>query len=249
MQLPFELDSLAEARNYQRWVFDAVRPYLGRRILEVGSGIGNMSQWLPADELLVLTETHPQFVEILRARVPSYFGPRAANVPIHELELGAGDPRESAIDQYALDTIVSFNVLEHIEDDRGAVAHLLGILRASRATDRRLVSFVPAQAWALSDLDRHYGHFRRYSRRRLLDLSRDLAPDARLTVTPFNALGFAGWVWRAMILRESRIDERSVKAYNAICRHTRDADDFLCRRLRYPLGQSFVWVLELPRRC
>ncbi len=62
MQLPFELDSLAEARNYQRWVFDAVRPFLGRRILEVGSGIGNMSQWLPADELLVLAETDPRLV-------------------------------------------------------------------------------------------------------------------------------------------------------------------------------------------
>jgi SAM-dependent methyltransferase len=249
MQLPFELDSLADARNYQRWVFDAVRPYLGRRILEVGSGIGNMSQWLPADELLVLTETDPQLLEILRARVPSYFGPRAGNVPIYELQLGAGDPRESAIDGYALDTIVSFNVLEHIENDRGVIAHLLGVLRASRAADRRLVSFVPAQAWALSDLDRQYGHFRRYSPRRIHELSRDLAPDAQLIVTPFNALGFAGWLWRAMILRESRIDERSVKAYNTICRYTRGADDFLCRRLRYPLGQSFVWVLELPRRC
>jgi len=247
MSLPFELDSLAEARNYQRWVFDAVRPFLGRRVLEVGSGIGNMSQWLPADELLVLTETEPQLVQILRERVPSYFGPRAANVRIHELELGSGDPRESAIDDYALDTIASFNVLEHIDDDRGVVAHLLGLLRASPAAERRLVSFVPAQAWALSDLDRYYGHFRRYSRRRIRELSRDLAPDARMTITPFNALGLAGWVWSTLILRQTKIDARSVKVYDTICQYTRGADDFLCRTLRYPLGQSFVWVLELPR--
>ena len=247
MSLPFELDSLAQARHYQRWVFDAVRPFLGRRVLEVGSGIGNMSQWLPADELLVLTETEPQLVQILRERVPSYFGSRAANVRIHELQLGAGDPRESAIEGYALDTIASFNVLEHIEDDRGVIAHLLGLLRASPAEERRLVSFVPAQAWALSNLDRYYGHFRRYSRRRIRDLSRDLAPEARLTITPFNALGLAGWVWSTMILRQTKIDSRSVKAYDAICHYTRGADDFLCRTLRYPLGQSFVWVLELPR--
>jgi SAM-dependent methyltransferase len=247
MTLPFELDSLAEARNYQRWVFDAVRPFLGRRVLEVGSGIGNMSQWLPADELLVLTETEPQLVQILRERVPSYFGPLAANVRIHELQLGAGDPRESAIDGYALDTIASFNVLEHIQDDRAVIAHLLGLLRASPAAVRRLVSFVPAQAWALSELDRYYGHFRRYSRSGITEMSRDLAPEARLTVTPFNALGLAGWVWSTMILRQTRIDKRSVKAYDAICPYTRGADDFLCRTLRYPLGQSFVWVLELPR--
>jgi hypothetical protein len=26
-------------------------------------------------------------------------------------------------------------------------------------------------------------------------------------------------------------------------------DDFFCRTLGYPFGQSFVWVLELPRQC
>ncbi len=246
MPLPFELDFLAEARNYQRWVFDAVSPFLGRRILEIGSGIGNMSQWLPADVLLVLIETDPVLVELLRARVPSYFGPRRANVHIHQVELGAGGGHEQALAGYALDTIVSFNVLEHIEDDRAAMGQLLGLLRASPAAQRRLVSFVPAQAWALSNLDRHYGHFRRYSRERIGDLSRDLAPDARLTVTPFNALGLVGWVWSTMILRRTRIGRRSVQAYDAICRYTRGVDDFFCRTLRYPLGQSFVWVLELP---
>src|SRR5262245_8205194 len=103
MQLPFELDSLAEAHNYQRWVFDAVQPWLGRRILEIGSGIGNMSQWLPADDLLVLTETDPGLVELLRQRVPGYFGARASNVRIHRLEVGAGDPAETEIPHERLD--------------------------------------------------------------------------------------------------------------------------------------------------
>src|SRR5215471_10648553 len=121
-----------------------------------------MSQWLPAGELLVLTETEPRLVELLRERVPSYFGPQSANVHVHQLELGADDPREPALVDSSLDTIVSFNVLEHVEDDRAFIAHLLGILRASPAAERRLVSLVPAQAWAFSDLDRCYGHFRRY---------------------------------------------------------------------------------------
>jgi SAM-dependent methyltransferase len=243
MPLPFELDSLAEARNYQQWVFDAVSPFLGRRILEIGSGIGNMSQWLPTGDLLVLTETDPQLVQLLRERAASYFGSHVAKVCIHQLELGGA--QEHALAAYGFDTIVSFNVLEHIEDDRDAVAHLLGLLRASPAAVRRLVSFVPAHAWALSDLDRHYGHFRRYSRDRIGQLSLELAPDARVTVIPFNAVGFAGWVWSTMILRQTRIDKRSVKAYDAICRYTRGVDDFFCRTLGYPLGQSFVWVLEL----
>ena len=247
MQLPFELDLLADARNYQRWVFDAVRPFLGRRILEIGSGIGNMSQWLPADDLLVLTETDRVLVELLRQRARGYFGARESNVRIHPLELGVGDPAETALRHDALDTVLSFNVLEHIEDDRGAIARLADILRASPARERRLVSFVPAQAWAMSDLDRHYGHFRRYSKQRIREMSRDVAPDASLTLVPFNALGLVGWVWSTMILKRTTIDRTSVTVYDAICRYTRGADDFVCRSLKYPFGQSFIWVLAFKR--
>ena len=247
MSLPFELDMLAEARNYQKWMLDAVQPYLGRRILEVGSGIGNMSRWLPADELLVLTETEPELLDLLRARATDYFGANVQNVHIDGLDLSPHTITAASIEQYHLDTIVSFNVLEHIEDDRTAIGRMGDVLRESPAPVRRLVSFVPAQAWALSDLDRHYGHFRRYSRSRITELSRDLAPDAALTITPFNALGLVGWVWSTMILKKTTIDKRSAMAYDAICRLTRGPDDFLCRQLRYPLGQSFVWVLEFNR--
>ena len=247
MSLPFELDILAEARNYQKWVFDAVQPYLGRRILEIGSGIGNMSRWLPSDELLVLTETEPELLDLLQRRVGEYFGVNAGRVHVEPLELTPTTLAPAKISPYAFDTVISFNVLEHIEDDRAAVRTLIDVLRASSAPVRRLVSFVPAQAWALTDLDRHYGHFRRYSKTRIRELSRELAPDAALTITPFNALGLVGWVWNTMILKRTRIDKPSVQAYDALCRYTRGTDDFLCRRLRYPLGQSFVWVLEFRR--
>jgi SAM-dependent methyltransferase len=247
MSLPFELDMLAEARNYQKWMFDAVQPYLGRRILEVGSGIGNMSRWLPADELLVLSETEPELLDLLRRRAPGYFGSNAGNVQIAALDLSPHTLAAKSLERYQLDTIVSFNVLEHIENDQAAIAALADTLRASPAPVRRLLSFVPAQAWALSNLDRHYGHFRRYSRARIRELSRDLASDAALTVTPFNALGLVGWVWNTMILKRTKIDKRSVQAYDAICRYTRGPDNFVCRSLRYPLGQSFVWVLEFRR--
>jgi SAM-dependent methyltransferase len=247
MSLPFELDMLAEARNYQKWLFDAVEPYLGRRILEVGSGIGNMSRWLPAEELLVLTETEAELLDLLRRRAPDYFGSNVGHVQIDGLDLSPHTLAATSLARYQVDTIVSFNVLEHIEDDRAAIATLVDTLRDGPAPVRRLISFVPAQAWALSDLDRHYGHFRRYSSARIRELSADLAPEARVIVTPFNALGLVGWVWNTMILKKTKIDKRSVQAYDAVCRYTRATDDFVCRRLRYPFGQSFVWVLEFRR--
>lgn len=244
--IPFELDSLAQAVNYQQWVSDAIQPHMGRRILEVGAGIGNMSQWLPVRERLVLTETEPALLDILRARVPRYFGEGAAKVSVAPLDLSTATDAH-LLERERFDTIVSFNVLEHIEDDRAAIGRLLEMLRASDQPVRRLVAFVPAQAWALSDMDRFYGHFRRYSASRLRQLSAELAPGAHVSLTPFNAVGLLGWVWTTMILKRTTIDPGSVSAFDAICPYLKPFDTLLCRTLRYPFGQSLIWVVTLPK--
>jgi SAM-dependent methyltransferase len=244
--MPFELESLAKAVNYQRWLSDTIQPYMGRRILEVGAGIGNMSQWLPVRERLVLTETEPALLDILRDRVPGYFGEGASKVSVAPLDLST--PVDAhLLERERFDTIVSFNVLEHIEDDTAAIGRLLDMLRVSDQPVRRLVSFVPAQAWALSDMDRFYGHFRRYSASRCRELSRELAPSAEVSLTPFNAVGLLGWVWTTMILKHTTIDPGSVSAFDAICPYLKPFDSVLCRTLRYPFGQSLVWVVTLPR--
>lgn len=243
--MPFELESLAKAVNYQQWVSETIRPYMGRRILEVGAGIGNMSQWLPVRERLVLTETEPALLQALSDRVPAYFGEYASKVSVAPLDLNT--PTDAhLLERERVDTIVSFNVLEHIEDDRAAVARLIDILRASDQPARRLVAFVPAQEWALSDMDRFYGHFRRYSARRLRDISRELAPDAHVTLTAFNVIGLLGWVWSTMILRRTTIAPGSVRAFDAMVPYLKPLDALLCRTLRYPFGQSLVWVVTLP---
>src|SRR5262249_51842312 len=131
-----------------------------------------------ATERLVLTETEPALLKVLQARTQQYFGEAAKNVSVGALELGRSSTDLDALKREAFDTIISFNVLEHVEDDRSAIRDLLAILRSSDTPVRRLVSFVPAQAWAISDLDRYYGHFRRYSASRIRMLSRELAPDA-----------------------------------------------------------------------
>ena len=41
-----ELDAMACARNYYRWILDAWRPHLGRVVLEFGAGIGTFSAHL-----------------------------------------------------------------------------------------------------------------------------------------------------------------------------------------------------------
>src|SRR5215216_2504281 len=64
------LEIMQAAPRYNRWQFDRVAPYLGRRICEVGAGIGNMSRFIADRELdlLVLADTDPYYRSALRDR-------------------------------------------------------------------------------------------------------------------------------------------------------------------------------------
>jgi len=118
------LEILAEAPQYNRWQFDMVAPWLGRRILEVGAGIGNMSeQFLEGrPDLLVITDTDAFY----RTRLAERFAGRA-EVVVEALsmpDLSAG-PRFA---EYRLDTVIATNVVEHIEDDLGTVRTMRSLL-------------------------------------------------------------------------------------------------------------------------
>ena len=42
------LDSLAQTPRFNRWLADTIQPYVGSHVLEIGAGIGNLSQFLAA---------------------------------------------------------------------------------------------------------------------------------------------------------------------------------------------------------
>src|SRR5215467_2473714 len=52
-----ELEAMALATNYRRWVMEFFKPFLGRHILEVGAGAGSFSE--------MLLEERPQSLTIL----------------------------------------------------------------------------------------------------------------------------------------------------------------------------------------
>ena len=68
-------------------------------------------------------------------------------------------------DQY--DFIYSSNVLEHIFDDINSLQQL----ESKLTKNGKLVLYLPAFQILFSDLDRSVGHFRRYSKRRILKIT------------------------------------------------------------------------------
>src|SRR5581483_2795465 len=62
---------LSKADGYNRWMFEKIRPYLGRRIIEIGSGIGNFTGAILSTGAsdVVVTDTSAAYLQRLRDRL------------------------------------------------------------------------------------------------------------------------------------------------------------------------------------
>ncbi len=224
------LECMAAAPRYNRWMFDRLRPWVGRRVLEIGAGIGNMSAFLVDQtrvERVVLTDTEPDYLGRLRER----FAGRL-HVSVAELRLPAVSPSLAA---ERLDTVVCLNVLEHIEDDRASLRAMHDLLQPGG----RLVLLVPSLRALYGTLDEALGHFRRYVP---AELSEKLgAAGFRIRhLEYFNLAGVPGWWVAGRVLRRRLIPTGALRWYEALVPLFR-----LERLLPWRIGQSLIAIGEV----
>lgn len=244
LDIPYDLEALRRAKRYQEWVSKTISPYLGSRILEIGSGIGNMSRWLPVREKLVLTEADPELFSLLKKTMSEHTN---TNDKINLELVDLNDDWAAKLEPHAFDTIVSFNVLEHIEDDTKTVERLLGLLeRSSAKGPKRLVTFVPAHQWSYGTIDKKLKHFRRYNVRDFERIAKACGFKGKVFHQYFNLFGLPGWWFVNKILKKDSVSLSNVKTFEAICPFISPVDNFLHKKLRLPLGQSLLVVMELP---
>jgi len=145
-----ELHVLADAHNYNRALanFVTAQARKGDTVLDFGAGIGSFSKPVreTADRLICLEpDAH------LRDRLR---------------EDGFETvPAPAAVEDASIDYAFTLNVLEHIEDDEAAMAHLHRMLKPGG----RLAVYVPALSWLYTGMDRKVGHWRRYGKRELVE--------------------------------------------------------------------------------
>jgi SAM-dependent methyltransferase len=212
--------------RYNRWMFERLRRWIGGSVLEIGSGIGNLSAFLVERERLVLTDTREEYLSRLRQR----FADRS-NVGVARLYLPDDD---RAVAGQRFDTVICLNVLEHVDDDISA----LQAIRRLLGPGGRLVLLVPALQALYGTIDRALGHHRRYNRAGLADLLR--ATGFKLAhIEYFNLAGIPGWWWAGRVLRRDTIPGGSLKLYDALVPLFR-----LERFIPWRVGQSLIAIGE-----
>jgi hypothetical protein len=238
-EAPFALDAMSLAVGYRRWMVSRMAPHCGDGVLELGAGIGNLSPLLPG-ERLVLTEPDPTMLTRLAAVAR---GPELAG---RSVRVDAFDPTRddgSAFRDEPLDTVVSANVLEHIQDHVRAIATLRSMLDAT-APDRlkRIVTLVPAHPLAYGSLDAAMGHYRRYTARNLRQTYLAAIPEADVTIEGFNVIGLAGWFVSGRVLRRATVDAEAVRAVERVLPLLRLADRATRALSPRPIGQSLIGI-------
>jgi len=220
---------LARAERYNQWMFRQIAPHLGRRVLEIGSGIGNLTRYLVGRDLVVATDLNPRYLRMLANTFD-----RHTRVRVEPLDLADFDPGRLAA--WELDTIVCLNVLEHIEDDRQALRQL----HRSLVPGGRLVLLVPAHRWLYGAIDRAIHHYRRYERG---DLAARLE-EAGFRVEHlafFNRLGVLGWWANSVLFRRTRVPGVQTRLTNLLVPLLRAES-----ALPLPCGLSLVAVGRKP---
>jgi 2-polyprenyl-3-methyl-5-hydroxy-6-metoxy-1,4-benzoquinol methylase len=215
-----ELELFADANIWRGYWQSQITPFIGKRVLEVGAGLGTVVQDLRhlAIDQWVALEPDPTMAGRLSSlsqsgALPRFCAPRLGTTADITTE-----------EQF--DTVLYADVLEHIDDDRAELA------RAARylAPNGTLIVLAPAHQWLFSPFDAAIGHFRRYELAQLVDLR---PPDLIVARARYlDAVGLLVSLGNRMLLKQSNPTRGQIKLWDRVMvRMSRLIDPIVAFRL------------------
>jgi SAM-dependent methyltransferase len=205
LALTATLHQLAEIEQYNHWLYEQFEAYLGNRVLEVGSGTGNITQFLCAGKRRVTaTDVIPSYRNELLRR----FGERP-DFRVGKFDLKTEAPPEMV--QEPFDTVVCLNVLEHIEDDLFALRQMRSVLDPGG----HLALLVPAHRLLYGAFDSAVGHFRRYGKSELISKLARAGFEVE-TVKFFNIAAVLPWLINGRVFKRAYLPDSQVELANRL---------------------------------
>jgi len=199
------LDAFSVAPKFNRWMADTIRPYVGQRVLEIGSGMGNLTRQLAKRrEQYIASDIDVEHLGRLRNRLQHR---TKLDVTICDLDNTANFKQFNA----SMDTVICLNVLEHMEHD----VHCMQNIHSALAPGGRAIILVPHGQSVYGALDVVLGHYRRYSHEQLQGVMEQAGFEVQ-TILNFNRISRPGWYVKGKLLKQTRIARSQIKIFDKL---------------------------------
>lgn len=177
--------------RYDDWLVREFRPYLGNRIIEIGCGLGNLFSKLKDYDLLVGIDNSNESISDVKSRY-------SKNPKIKVYNKSIIDPDVESLSELEINTAISLNVFEHIDQDELAVQNTRKLLQPRGI----FILIVPAHNFLYGTMDKSIGHYRRYSKGSMKIL---LEKNGFSIVRQkyINMVGAMGWFVNGRILKKT----------------------------------------------
>jgi SAM-dependent methyltransferase len=214
------LEIFSRTSAINQWLYDKIKDFPSGQILEIGSGIGNISAHLLKDHADVsLSDLRPEYCRLLQRN----FGKNSHLRQVYELDLSIADFKTRYFDLLGkFDTVLALNVIEHIENDLLAIQNAKSLLQRNG----KLIILVPAGQSLFNSLDRELGHYKRYSKTGL----NNLIGKAGFEISYcryFNAAGMLGWWLSGNVFHDKVITSSKLNLFNQLVPAFRILDWFI----------------------
>ena len=203
------LEVIAAAGKFNYWMYQTISKHCSGEILEIGSGIGNISEiFIRENASITLSDFDSSYLAGLEEKYgnnPNFKG--TYHLDLSDKNIESNHPE--LIGKF--DTIFALNVVEHIPDHIQTIKNAHKLLRENG----RLIILVPAFQTLFNQFDVQLEHQRRYTKKSLKALISTNGFEV-IHSQYFNFIGILGWFVSGKILRKKMIPEGQMKLYNTL---------------------------------
>ncbi|MCH8853913.1 MAG: class I SAM-dependent methyltransferase [Planctomycetes bacterium] len=223
---------LGAAPRYNQWICDLISPYIQGHLLDIGSAIGNITQFFLDRESITSVDIEAEYVSYLN----NTFGKQA---PLEAHLCDAADP--AILELFAgkrFDSAMCLNVIEHIPDHQAVLNHVFALLKPGG----HFAVVAPAGPWLYGTMDAADHHCRRYRLTDMVAIFEQAGFDV-VRSKYFNFIGALGWFYYGRVLKREFIPGGSTLGFaDRLIRIGRAIERFIPT----PLGQSVLCVGQKP---
>ena len=223
-----ELELFSHAKNWKQYWNKKVNPFIGKRVLEVGAGIGiNTALLLKQNNCVeewLCIEPDENLANQIVHNINSNYKSKVQVENEFLKDYGSSEK---------FDTILYIDVIEHIKDDLSEINYAKTLLKENGY----LIILVPAHNYLYSDFDKAIGHYRRYNKNMLKAVVGTELKQEKLMY--LDSVGMLASTVNKLFLKQSYPTLKQIKFWDKFIVNSSVVTDAV---LMYSLGKTLIGI-------